>query len=197
SRPRPATASASPSASRPAPAVARFVIHRRRFAVLGGTTLHVTGTLLPAASGRTVRLQGQMAAGWRTVAVGRTGRRGGFRLGYAPPSGTQGHLRVLFGGDRGTVRIAGDAGAVTVLRASVASWYEDAGGTACGFHAGFGVANRTLPCGTKVTLRYGGRTVTATVDDRGPFVAGRDWDLNQTTAAALGFTGVGTVWTSR
>ena len=34
----------------------------------------------------------------------------------------------------------------------------------------------------------GGRTVTAVVDDRGPYVAGREWDLNQNTAAALGFT---------
>jgi rare lipoprotein A (peptidoglycan hydrolase) len=35
------------------------------------------------------------------------------------------------------------------------------------------------------------------VDDRGPFVGGRDWDLNQNTAAALGFGGVGAVWTSQ
>jgi len=28
----------------------------------------------------------------------------------------------------------------------------------------------------------------------GPYVEGRDWDLNQNTAAALGFGGVGTVW---
>ena len=39
--------------------------------------------------------------------------------------------------------------------------------------------------------------MTATVDDRGPFVGGRTWDLNQNTAAALGFGGVGSVWSSR
>ena len=33
-----------------------------------------------------------------------------------------------------------------------------------------GVAHKTLPCGTKVHLRYRGRTVTAPVIDRGPFV---------------------------
>jgi rare lipoprotein A (peptidoglycan hydrolase) len=38
--------------------------------------------------------------------------------------------------------------------------------------------------------------VNAVVDDRGPFVGGRDWDLNQNTAAALGFQGVGTVWST-
>jgi rare lipoprotein A (peptidoglycan hydrolase) len=89
-----------------------------------------------------------------------------------------------------------NAGKVTTFNQSVASWYEDGGSTACGFHAGMGVANKSLPCGTKVTFRYGGHTATATVDDRGPYVGGRTWDLNQNTAGALGFGGVGTVWST-
>jgi rare lipoprotein A len=84
-----------------------------------------------------------------------------------------------------------------VFTQSVASWYSDGGSTACGFHATYGVANRSLPCGTKVAFRHGGRTVNATVDDRGPFVGGREWDLNQNTASALAFGGVGSVWSSR
>lgn len=76
---------------------------------------------------------------------------------------------------------------------AIASWYYDAGNTACGFHAGMGVANRTLPCGTRVTFYFGGRSVNAVVDDRGPYVYPREWDLNQTVAGALGFTGVATV----
>ena len=42
-----------------------------------------------------------------------------------------------------------------------------------------GVANRTLPCGTLVTFRnpYNGATITVPVVDRGPYVAGRQWDL--------------------
>jgi rare lipoprotein A (peptidoglycan hydrolase) len=79
------------------------------------------------------------------------------------------------------------------LTYATASWYQDAGQTASGFHAGYGVANKTLPFGTRVLFAYHGRTVTATVDDRGPYIAGREWDLNQTTAAALGFSGVDTV----
>ena len=59
------------------------------------------------------------------------------------------------------------------------------------------MAHRTLPCGTRVTIRYGGRSVVATVDDRGPFVGGRDWDLNGAVAGALGFDGTGAVWTTR
>lgn len=78
---------------------------------------------------------------------------------------------------------------------AVASWYYDAGNTACGFHARYGIANRTLPCGTKVRLSYDSHTVVATVDDRGPYVYGRSFDLDQSTAQALGMTGVVTLST--
>jgi rare lipoprotein A (peptidoglycan hydrolase) len=83
---------------------------------------------------------------------------------------------------------------VAEMTPTVASWYYDDGDTACGFHAEYGVANRTLPCGTRVTLRYGAHLVTATVDDRGPFVYGRSYDLDQRTASALGMSGVATVY---
>ncbi|MFN2520483.1 MAG: septal ring lytic transglycosylase RlpA family protein [Candidatus Limnocylindria bacterium] len=48
-----------------------------------------------------------------------------------------------------------------------------------------GVANRTLACGTIVTLTYGGRTVSVPVIDRGPYVAGRTLDLSNATRLAL------------
>jgi rare lipoprotein A len=56
-----------------------------------------------------------------------------------------------------------------------------------------GVAHRTLPCGTPVTFRYRGRTVTVPVVDRGPFVAGRDFDLTPVAAARLRLEGVASV----
>lgn len=55
------------------------------------------------------------------------------------------------------------------------------------------VAMKTMPLGTKIQLTYGGNTVTAVVNDRGPYVAGREIDLQPAVAAALGFGGVGTV----
>lgn len=76
---------------------------------------------------------------------------------------------------------------------STASWYYDQGSTASGWHATYGVANRTMPFGTRITFYYGGRSVQAVVDDRGPYVSGRDFDLSQNTARALGFQGVATV----
>ena len=55
------------------------------------------------------------------------------------------------------------------------------------------VAHRTLPFGTKIEFSYKGKTCIAVVQDRGPHVAGRVFDLGPGTAKALGFSGVGTV----
>jgi rare lipoprotein A (peptidoglycan hydrolase) len=52
-----------------------------------------------------------------------------------------------------------------------------------------GVAHRRLPCGTKVTFSYAGRTVVAPVIDRGPYRRGYMWDLTAATAEQLGLTG--------
>ena len=74
-----------------------------------------------------------------------------------------------------------------------------AGATACGetlTASTLGVANRTLPCGTLVTLRYRDRTVRVPVIDRGPFVAGRDYDLTWATKLALGAGDVTVIWAS-
>lgn len=80
----------------------------------------------------------------------------------------------------------------------LASWYYDAGSTASGFHATYGVAmcgaaGPCYPFGTRIRLYYGGRTVDAVVDDHGPYAGGRNIDLNQNVAGALGFGGVGMV----
>ncbi len=82
------------------------------------------------------------------------------------------------------------------MRRAVASWYDDAGTTASGWHAFYGLANRSLRFGTRVRVCWplgSRRCVTATVDDRGPYVPGRTFDLNQNLAGALGFSGVATV----
>jgi rare lipoprotein A len=51
-----------------------------------------------------------------------------------------------------------------------------------------GVANRTLPCGTLVSVTYKGHSLTVPVLDRGPYSHGADWDLTAGAAAALGIT---------
>lgn len=166
--------------------------------VLGGSqVVHVKGQLLPAVSGRQVRLQARGPHGWHVVARARTGGQGRFNLAFRVGGLGSTPLRVRFAGDALNGWSGATAGDVTVYRQSIASWYNDGGTTGCGFHAYYGVANKSLPCGTQVTFDVNGRRVTATVDDRGPYVAGREWDLNQNTAAALGFSGVGDVWSSQ
>jgi peptidoglycan lytic transglycosylase len=66
--------------------------------------------------------------------------------------------------------------------------------TACGTMltpTTIGVAHRKLPCGTTVTFSYGGRSVTTTVIDRGPFRKGYAWDLTKKAAKRVGFLAIG------
>ena len=59
------------------------------------------------------------------------------------------------------------------------------------------MANKTLPCGAEVKLRYHGHSITVPVVDRGPYVAGRDFDLTAATKARLGFPDVGVLLSSK
>lgn len=191
---RAADAAVPPSRARAVAVSSRLRLRPRAVELLSGQALAVGGALLPGLHGQHVRLEAGGPRHWHVLAVVRTDRRGGFH--FRVPTGATGRqdLRVQFAGDRFNAASAGSAGSLTVFREAEASWYNDGGSTACGFHAYYGVASRTLPCGSQVTFRLGGRTVTATVDDRGPYVYSRDFDLNQNTAAALGFGGVGSVW---
>jgi hypothetical protein len=188
---------AATSAPVPVEVAARVRVRPRPVSVLGGQAVLVRGRLLPGVAGRKVSLQGGQNGRWQTLTSTRTRAAGRFVLRYVANLARQEPVRVTFAGDHLNGRSTASVGQMTVYREAGASWYNDGGNTACGFHADYGVANRTLPCGTKVSLRYNGRSVTATVDDRGPYVGGRDWDLNQNTASALGFGGVGTVWSSQ
>ncbi len=47
------------------------------------------------------------------------------------------------------------------------------------------VAHKTLPFGTRVQFQLGPRSIVATVTDRGPFVAGREFDLSSGAFARL------------
>jgi hypothetical protein len=165
--------------------------------VLGTGTARVAGTVYPSRGGVAVDLQLREGRAWRTVARDRTGGRGRYRLSFSPQVGGSALARVRVGVDGPDVSSARRVGSVTVFHQAGASWYGPGGTTACGesLTAGtLGVANKTLPCGTIVTLRYGSRTVRVPVIDRGPYVAGRDFDLTVATKQALGFGDVGDVW---
>jgi rare lipoprotein A (peptidoglycan hydrolase) len=48
-----------------------------------------------------------------------------------------------------------------------------------------------------VTIRYKGKQAKAKVIDRGPYVAGREFDLTEALRNKLGFPGVGTIWVDK
>jgi rare lipoprotein A (peptidoglycan hydrolase) len=83
------------------------------------------------------------------------------------------------------------------IQVSVASVFRDYGlGLACGGVLGrdqLGVAHKTAPCGTMIAFTYGGRTLTVPVIDRGPYIAGREWDLTGAAAEVLAFPGLGQI----
>jgi rare lipoprotein A (peptidoglycan hydrolase) len=46
-------------------------------------------------------------------------------------------------------------------------------------------AHRSLPFGTRLRVTHGGRSVVVRINDRGPFIAGRDLDLSYAAFTAL------------
>lgn len=77
-----------------------------------------------------------------------------------------------------------------------ASWYHEGSRTANGekFNPdGLTAAHRSLPFGTllRVTHKGNGRSVIVRVNDRGPFIAGRDIDLSRGAARQIGMLGEG------
>jgi hypothetical protein len=172
--------------------------------VLQDHPVTVTGLLrvrheLAGLAGRMVSLQALRGSGWNTVAVARTGARGTFRLRFTPRRLGSERMRVRFAGDQYVLGAKRQVGRLSVYRSVEASWYGGGGSLACGgslTSGTMGVANRTLPCGTLVTLHLGARTVRVPVIDRGPFVAGREFDLTEATKQALGFGDTGSLWST-
>lgn len=171
--------------------------------VLSDQSTSVTGALLedhrPGHRGLVVALQALGRHGWHTLARARTGSHGRFHLSYSPRRLGSAWVRLRFAGNAAERPSHRRLGKLNVYRVAEASWYGGGGSLACGgalTSSTMGVANKTLPCGTLVTLRYGDRTVRVPVVDRGPYVAGREFDLTEATKDALGFDGVGQVWST-
>src|SRR3712207_297153 len=56
---------------------------------------------------------------------------------------------------------------------------------------GYTAAHKTLPFGTDLLVSYRGRSVAVTVNDRGPYVGGRELDLSWAAARDIGLTRAG------
>jgi len=196
-------ASATPALATTAlggPASTTLHVRKAKLNVLEGRQASLTGTLSPALAGRTIELQAMGRRGWHDVAHTHTGAKGAFHMRYAPQRAGSERVRLRFGGDAGDLPAHRRLGRLNVFRLAGASWYGGGGSLACGgslTSGTLGVANKTLPCGTLVTLRYGTRSVRVPVVDRGPYVAGREFDLTEATKQALGFGDTGEVWSTR
>lgn len=172
---------------------------------IAGRPITVSGKTRGTGRGKAhVRLSARAAGSrkWRVVASTnvRAGKRFVIRWRAANPGRYMTRVSVRKFGQSASDR----TGRAWVFRRSFASYYGPGlygGGLACGGRLSpstIGVAHKTLPCGTRVTFTLGnGRVVTAPVIDRGPYVAGRDWDLTAGLKHKLGFGSTGTVYTTR
>jgi rare lipoprotein A len=172
--------------------------------VLVGQRVSVRGSDGSGQSGQTLAIQVRHGRGWATEARVSTGAGGAFKASWRPHATGRYLVRAVATGPGSIVGApSSNSSTVTVYRTAAASWYGPGlygSPVACGgtLEPGeLGVANKTLPCGSRVTLRYHGRQVTVKVIDRGPYVAGRDYDLTDATRARLGFPDTGTLWASR
>ena len=181
---------------------ADLTLHVSGHNVLSGKDLVVSGRVTPS-PGRKHRVRvvvdGPSGGQVRTT----TDRRGAFRAHWGLHSIGIYEIRAYGVHDR---RVSGSASVVrrvTVYRPAAASYYGPGlygGALACGgtLQPGtLGVAHKWLPCGTRVRLRYRGRSVTVPVVDRGPYVGGRDFDLTEATKERLHFPDLGVVLSSR
>lgn len=78
----------------------------------------------------------------------------------------------------------------------VASWYgtESGNRTANGERfdgSTLTAAHKSLPFGTQLRVTYQGRSVVVRINDRGPFIRGRDLDLARAAAERIGLVPAG------
>jgi rare lipoprotein A len=175
-------------------------LHLSTHTVLAGNGLAVRGKVRPSGRHRVKLVFRGPEGGARGVT---TKANGTFALRWTPERTGSYAVRAFGVHDRRIRSSRSAARKLTSYRLAGASYYGPGlygNGVACGgtlLPDTIGVAHKTLPCGTKVKLRYRGRTVTAPVIDRGPYVPGRDYDLTWAVKERLGFPGVGTVLASR
>lgn len=179
---------------------AHVTLHLSTHSVLKGNGLAVRGRVRPSSRHRVKVVFRGPGGGVRGLT---TKANGTFAVRWAPEQIGSYAVRVYGVHDRRTTGSKSPKRKLTTYRLAGASYYGPGlygNGVACGgtlMPDTMGVANKTLPCGTEVKLRYHGRSVTVPVIDRGPYVAGRDYDLTTAVKEKLGFPGVGTVMASR
>ena len=196
----PRRSSQAPPSTRPKRVESHVTLHLSGHTLLEGNGIAARGKIGPGGRHRV-----KVVFGGPDTAVVRTATRadGSFAVRWAPDRIGNYRVRAFAVHDRHTHASISKGRRLTTYRPAGASYYGPGlygNGVACGgtlMPGTLGVANKTLPCGTRVKLRYRGRSITVPVIDRGPYVAGRDYDLTEATRERLGFPGVGTVLANR
>ena len=187
---------AAPAAAQSTATIASAGVAKKRLHVRAGQRAKVVGAASPAAPGRTASLQIRRNGRWRTIDRDRTTASGRYVLRARVRRTMTAPARVRVGG------LSRRLGRLNVYRFASASWYGPGlygNRTGCGGTLApgrLGVAHKSLPCGSKVTLRHRGRSVRVRVIDRGPYVGGREYDLTEATARKLRFRGHGAILTT-
>jgi rare lipoprotein A (peptidoglycan hydrolase) len=193
-------AAAGPVAAQAQTATPKLHVYAKHH-VMYGSTAPVKGRLTGSTPGKRMLVQIRSGRRWKTVARTHTLSNGRFRTHWRGNRLGRFNLRAVAPGSGAPARTT--SGKVIVYRRAAASWYGPGlygNKLACGgtlTPGTLGVANKTLPCGAKVTLRYHGHTATVPVVDRGPYAAGREYDLTAATKNKLHFGSTGTVLSSR
>jgi rare lipoprotein A len=198
------TVAGQSSAERAVHVRVRVDVRDRRLQVTAGRRAAVSGVVRPGVAGLSVALEVRRGGHWEAIDSARTRAGGAYSLSDRRRATMSASARVRVSGTSGGVASsARGVGRLDVYRRTYASWYGPGlygNRLGCGGRLGpgtLGVAHKSLPCGTQVTFRHGGRTVRVPVIDRGPYVGGREYDLTAATARRLGFRGHGNVLATR
>ena len=165
-------------------------------AVLQHQVAVISGSVPVADAGRPVWLQVRQGRhSWVPVLSAAAAADGSFAISWRADRTGQLTLRVVASGLASTSSVTATPQVTLSVYAQVlASWYGPGlygNHTACGEKLTryiVGIADRTLPCGTAVTLRYNGLTLTLPVIDRGPYANSATLDLTDAAAQELGIT---------
>ena len=172
-----------------------FKISARRSVYLG-RELRVKGSA-PQAAGKAVRIEWLDPAGaWQPATTVQADAQGAFATTWQPEHVGRYKLRAVLDPAASSSQAQAARSSVprtlTVYRSARASWYGPGfygNRTACGQRLRtrtVGIAHRRLPCGTRVAVRFGRRSMVVRVIDRGPYSRGVHWDLTGAAAKRLG-----------
>jgi peptidoglycan lytic transglycosylase len=178
----------SPTAVAGALAVSPSTLLEHHLAVISGSA--------PSADAGPVWLQVRQGDGsWATLVRAQAAANGSFSIGWRASRSGQLTLRVVSSNLASASSVTSTPEVtLAVYRQVIATWYGPGfygNRTACGekltMHI-VGIADRTLPCGTPVSITYNGQTLTLPVIDRGPYGNAATIDLTHAAAQELGIS---------